>query len=150
MPSISGRHNRIQIIFDVALVGVSMQSEHYPDETTTAFSVFSESVKALVDTGATATSVSPQVAQRLNLRPAGKRDVMTANGLKRARYYEFQVALLGSTQSGAAPPFFVLPNAIKGNELNADGMAFDILLGMDVISQGDLIIRRDGSFTFEF
>jgi hypothetical protein len=39
---------------------------------------------------------------------------------------------------------------ISGNEFNADGLSFDILLGMDVISQGDLIIRRDGSFTFEF
>ena len=148
MPLISGRHNGRQLIVNVALVGVSFDADFLAPEQEPALSVFSEPVKALIDTGATSTSVSPQVAQTLRLRPSGKRDVMTANGLRRARFFEFHVAMLG--QGEAATPFYLLPKTAKGDELNSDRFVFDILLGMDVISQGDLSIRRDGTFIFEF
>lgn len=111
--------------------------------------VISEPVKALIDNGATATSISQLTAKRLNLAPVGKRDMMTANGPRRSRVYNFQVAMIGG-ESGDAPPFYVLPKAISGTELNPNEFAFDILLGMDVISQGDLKIRQNGTFTFEF
>jgi hypothetical protein len=152
MPLISGRHNRRQVVFEIAVVGVSRETEDYVTGGLTSLSVLSETLKALVDTGATASSITPAAAQRLRLRPAGKRDIITGNGQRRSRFYEFQVALIGDQVHGAsgAPSFYVLPEMISGNEFNADGLSFDILLGMDVISQGDLIIRRDGSFTFEF
>jgi predicted aspartyl protease len=143
MPLLSGRHNRRQVIFEVALVGVAQQS---PLRAEISPSVLSEPVMALVDTGAVATSISPAIAGKLNLRPGGRRDVMTANGLVRVKFYEFQVALIGSAQS----PFYVLEASVRGNELNTDSFGFDILLGMDVISQGDLSVRRDGRWSFEF
>ena len=152
MPSISGRHNSRQVVFEIAVVGVSREAEDYLTGGVPSFSVLSETLKALVDTGATASSITPAAAQRLRLRPAGKRDIVTGNGQRRSRFYEFQVALIGEQMGagGGAPSFYVLPEMIGGNEFNADGLAFDILLGMDVISQGDLIIRRDGTFSFEF
>jgi hypothetical protein len=94
-----------------------------------------------------------QTARKLKLISAGKRDMMTANGPRRARFYNFRVAMIASPLSqydATTTPFFVLPNAVSGTELNPSEFAFDILLGMDVLSQGDLTIRRDGSFTFEF
>lgn len=148
MPSISGRHNGRQLIVEVALVGVSLEADFLAADSESGRSVFSEPVRALIDTGATSTSVSPQVAQSLGLRPSGKRDVLTANGLRRARFFEFHVAMLG--KGDGATPFYVLPRTVKGDELNSDQFMFDILLGMDVISQGDLLIRRDGAFIFEF
>jgi hypothetical protein len=152
MPLIAGTHNRRQVFFDVAVVGVSLKSTHYLTGQEPSVSVLSEPVRALVDTGATATSISPGAASRLNLRPAGRRDVQTANGLRRSRSYEFQVAVLSATDGivVSPTPFFVLPNSIRENELLADAFSFDILLGMDVISQGDLTIRRDGTYSFEF
>lgn len=147
MSLISGAHDGRRVVWDVAVVGVSLSGDPSLGNIRTT-SVFSEPVKALVDTGATSTSISPQAARRLGLTSIGKRDVMTANGLRRARVYDFQIALIG-VDAGAAP-FYVLPKAVSGTELNPDMFAFDILLGMDVISQGDLIIRRDGTFSFEF
>lgn len=148
MPLVSGRHNGRQLIIDVAVVGVSLDADFLAPDHAPAPSVFSEPVKALIDTGATSTSVSPQVAQTLKLRPSGKRDVMTANGLRRARFFEFHVAML--CRGEGATPFYLLPRTVKGDELNSDRFVFDILLGMDVISQGDLSIRKDGTFSFEF
>lgn len=57
--------------------------------------------------------------------------------------------MLVGVDEGAAP-FYALPKAVSGTELNADMFAFGILPGMDVISRDSLIIRRDGSFSFEF
>ena len=148
MPLVSGRHNGRQLIIDVAVVGVSLEADFLTPDREPAPSVFSEPVKAQIDTGATSTSVSPQVALALRLRPSGKRDVMTANGLRRARFFEFHVAMLGKGEG--ATPFYMLPRTVKGDELNSDRFVFDILLGMDVISQGDLSVRRDGTFSFEF
>jgi predicted aspartyl protease len=148
MPSVSGRHNGRHLILDVALVGVSRDTDFLAPDRAPALSVFSEAVKALIDTGATSTSVSPQVVRSLGLRPSGKRDVLTANGLKRARFFEFHVAIIGKDEG--TPPFILLPKTVRGDELNSDRFVFDILLGMDVISQGDLSVRRDGTFTFEF
>ncbi|MEK7265977.1 MAG: retropepsin-like aspartic protease [Pseudomonadota bacterium] len=152
MPLISGSHNRRQIFFNVAIVGISIEATHYATGQLPSIGILSEPVRALVDTGATATSISPGAASRLNLRPAGRRDVMTANGVRRSRSYEFQIAILSAEDaSGSEPaPFYVLPQGVHGNELMADAFTFDILLGMDVISQGDLTIRRDGTFSFEF
>lgn len=76
--------------------------------------------------------------------------MMTANGPRRARSYDFRIGF-HSPAVGASPAFFHIMEApISGVAMNSDNLAFDILLGMDVISQGDLLIRRDGSFTFEF
>lgn len=152
MPTISGRHNRRQVLFDVAVVGVTERTESVLSSGAPAFSVLSEPVKALLDTGATNTSISPQAVQRLGLSFVGRKHVVTANGYRRAKCFSFRVAMINLTADpgAAGSPFFVLPDPIAGTELNADQFTFDILLGMDVISQGDLTIRRDGSFTFEF
>lgn len=141
MSSISGRHNGRAVYFNVAIVSAGAN----PNDD--GYNVFSDPARALIDTGATETSISPQTVRRLRLSPNGKRDVITANGVRRTRFYDFQIAILSGPDD---TPFFVLPVVISGSELNTDKVGFDILLGMDVISQGDLIIRRDGTFTFEF
>lgn len=41
-------------------------------------------------------------------------------------------------------------DAIDGMEFNASGTAFDVLLGMDVLSRGSLKIDFDGHFSFCF
>lgn len=153
MPLISGTHDRKQVFFQVALVSVKLNAEPFFAETESSADIFSEPVKALVDTGATSTSIAPNAARRLNLRSTGKRDIMTANGVRRARCYDFQIAFMDAGASGdgdGSSPLFVLPGVVSGAELNPDKFAFDILLGMDVISQGDLMIRRDGFYSFEF
>jgi hypothetical protein len=149
MSTIAGRHNGKQLFVDVSIVSAAL------DHNATVFGIaanqalFSEPVKALIDTGSTATSISPLAVQRLNLRSGGKRDMMTANGPRRARYYDFRIGFYSRREDGSAQ-FHILEKPVSGVALNVENVVFDILLGMDVISQGDLIIRRDGSFTFEF
>ena len=43
----------------------------------------------------------------------------------------------------------VLKRVINGGELS-DEHTFDLLLGMDVLTTGDLQIGKDGTFKFEF
>lgn len=154
MSLISGRHDGRQVIFNVAVLGAAFEAaDAFSGQEEAIARVLSEPVKALVDTGATSTSISLETAKRLQLHPVGKRDVMTANGSRRSRIYNFQIAMISSPilqDESERPQFFVLPNAVSGTELNPSAFRFDILLGMDVISQGNLAIRRNGTFSFEF
>ncbi len=148
MPIITGRHDGRRLLLDVALVNATFSQASSFEHVDPSAAVFSEPVTALIDTGASSTSVAPAVARRLGLRPTGKCDVMTANGVRRAKTYHFRIAVLAPPQSELGG-FFALPNPITGTELNSDGFTFDILLGMDAVSQGDLVIRRNGEFSFE-
>lgn len=149
MSTIAGRHNGKQLFVDVAIVSATLGHDSAVFGAASNPSLFSEPVKALIDTGSTATSISPLVVTRLNLRSGGKRDMMTANGPRRARYYDFRIGFY-SKQGREAPEFHILDKPVSGVMLNVENLVFDILLDMDVISQGDLLIRRDGTFSFEF
>ncbi len=144
---VSGRHDGRRIIFDVTIIGTTSPPPLQPssDEDAVA-AVALEPLRALVDTGASSTSIAPETARNLRLLSMQARDIRTASGWHRARVYEFWIGLM--PDAAAAP--FVLPAPIFGVELAFDGSPFDILLGMDVLSQGDLIIRPDRTFTFEF
>lgn len=151
MPAIRGRHNKSQIFLDVVIIDVHRDSTPIPEVDYLSISL--EPLRALVDTGATATSITPQAAVKLKLRMAGRRTVLTASGATDVPFYFFQVGF--SFPSPVEPvsqatQFEVLPEPVIGSTLIFDNSPFDILLGMDVISQGNLMIRRDGSFSFEF
>lgn len=151
MPAISGRHNRKQIFLDVVVIDVRRDSASTP--TAGDLSISLEPLRALVDTGATATSITPQAAAKLNLRMAGRRTVLTAGGATDVPFYFFKVGF--SFPRPVEPvshaiPFEVLPQPVIGSTLIFDGSPFDILLGMDVISQGDLKVFKNGEFVFDF
>jgi predicted aspartyl protease len=134
---ISGRYDRRRVIVEVAVLSRFASP---------VGSVTLQPLKALLDTGASSTSLAPEAARKLALAPIESRDVRTASGWHRARVYEFMIGFFPDAQS--AP--YVLPEPVAGLELSFEGSPFDILLGMDVISQGNLSIRRDGTFSFEF
>ncbi len=151
MPVISGRHNRRQLFVDVVILDVRGAPE---DQTTeNALAVSLEPLRALIDTGATATSITPNAAKKLALRIAGRQPVLTASGITEVPFYFFRV---GFTYPVALEPvsqpaaFHVLPEPVVGSELIFDNSPFDILLGMDVLSQGDLKVLGNGEFSFEF
>lgn len=92
----------------------------------------SQTVKALWDTGATRSVVSPDVAATLTLTPVGVANVQHAGGC------------------GTSPTYlvnFVLPNKfgimgalVTESPLRIQG--FDVLIGMDVITLGDMSISH--------
>ncbi|HEX8387386.1 MAG TPA: retropepsin-like aspartic protease [Sphingomonas sp.] len=96
-----------------------------------------ETVRALLDTGASACGVSRSVARRLDLPTIGKQPIVTASGLIQAERYLFRV---GFSQSSL--PFIF--DDITGFEL-AGADAFDAVLGMDVLSRCDFHMLRDGT-----
>ena len=94
----------------------------------------------LWDTGASGTVVSKQVVQRLGLLPTGKVKVYHANGEGIVSTYLINLAL----PNGVGFPFL---RVSEGDLLGG----IDLLIGMDVISQGDFSITNvKGNTTFSF
>ncbi len=94
---------------------------------------------ALWDTGATATGISAKVIADCGLKPIGMTEVHTANGIRRADIYLINVVLRNHV---GIPMLRVTEADIHGA---------DVLIGMDIISQGDFSITQpDGNTTFSF
>ena len=95
--------------------------------------------KALWDTGATTTVITPNVVKGLSLSPVSIRPVHTPNGSYNANV--FYVDLL-------------LPNGVRFKKLKViDGIPIgcDALIGMDIIGLGDFAVSNyNGMTSFTF
>ena len=98
-------------------------------------------VKGLWDTGTSTTVITPAVAAKLNLKPAGN---MTMNGLGGKQKSWITMACLRLPNGMVAGPFYMAVHELPST---------DVLIGMDVISMGTFLLERkpDGGtrFTFE-
>ena len=95
-------------------------------------------VKAIWDTGAYGSVISPRVADELGLMPVGVKPIQTANGTYEAYAYVVDV---------------MLPNklVIRGVEVSeSDLKVCDALIGMDIISMGDMKITNKPTTKFIF
>ncbi|MBQ3344132.1 MAG: retroviral-like aspartic protease family protein [Kiritimatiellae bacterium] len=95
-------------------------------------------VKAIWDTGAYGSVISPRVAEELGLMPVGVKPIQTANGTYEAYAYVVDV---------------MLPNklVIRGVEVSeSDLKVYDALIGMDIISMGDMKITNKPTTKFIF
>lgn len=95
-------------------------------------------VKAIWDTGAYGSVISPRVAEELGLMPVGVKPIQTANGTYEAYAYVVDV---------------MLPNklVIRGVEVSeSDLKVCDALIGMDIISMGDMKITNKPTTKFIF
>lgn len=95
--------------------------------------------KAIWDTGATASVITQNIVDALNLQPTGMTQVHHAHGKAMAEVYLVNVGL---------------PNrvAFSGVRVTKGELAScDVLIGMDIISQGDFAVSNfQGSTTFTF
>lgn len=92
------------------------------------------------DTGASASAISQKVVDTCGLSPTGMTKVQTAAGVEDAETYLVNIALPNSVG-------FAMLQVTKANlgDLN------DVLIGMDIISQGDFsITNKDGNTVFSF
>lgn len=95
-------------------------------------------VKAIWDTGAYGSVISPRVAKELGLMPVGVKPIQTAKGTYEAYAYVVDV---------------MLPNklVIRGVEVSeSDLKVCDALIGMDIISMGDMKITNKPTTKFMF
>lgn len=88
--------------------------------------------RALWDTGASGSVISPTVAQQLGLVPVGSMQIAHAGGAGQSPTY--LVNLLLPNQVG-------IPGIIV-SEFQSIGGPFEVLIGMDVISHGDLAVTN--------
>lgn len=102
---------------------------------------YTSSTTALWDTGATSTCISHEVAQSLHAIPVGKCNIHTPTGADTKDTYLVDI---------------ILPNNVKlENHLVIDseigGQGIGLLVGMDIISQGDFAVTNvHGKTTFTF
>lgn len=93
---------------------------------------------AVLDTGATVTSIDETIAQRLQLTPNGVRRLATASGPMEATTYAFRLRIANALTADCP----------QGVGCNLSGQGIIVLLGMDLLSRCILIVNGpDGSFS---
>ena len=99
---------------------------------------FSDTKKflAIWDTGATNSLITKRVVKECKLKPTGVTEVHTVGGTKRTNTYAVSVFL----------PNDVVFGQLRVAEGNIYGKA-DVLIGMDIISQGDFAVTNVGQKT---
>lgn len=86
---------------------------------------------AIWDTGATGSVITQKVANECGLKPIGMTRTHTANGLKVSSVYLVSIFLPNGV---VAPNISVTEGILSDHE--------DVLIGMDIISQGDFAITN--------
>ena len=93
--------------------------------------------KAILDTGATGTAITPKVALNLGLAPIRRAMVQGAQAKKESNVYLLNV-FLPNKVSFIGLPVTEVPGLAGG---------FDVLIGMDLINLGDLAVTHSGGKT---
>jgi len=94
--------------------------------------------QAIWDTGATNTAITPKVVQTCNLQRTGMAKIDTAKGKMTKPTYLVSVWLPNKV---CIPQLRVAETDIKGA---------DVLIGMDLINQGDLAVTNHGKTSLSF
>jgi len=98
-----------------------------------------QAFKAIWDTGATNSVITQKVIDQCGLKPTGMTRVITAQDT-----VETETFLVG----------IFLPNKVVANEVRVSRLPIhdaDVLIGMDIIGQGDFAItNKDGKTVFSF
>lgn len=94
---------------------------------------------AVWDTGATNTVISPEVVEALGLKPTGKSSISAYGGVVETCTYKIDLCF----ENG-----YKIQNL---EVMSGDYSDYDVLIGMDVITQGDFCISTvDGKTSFCF
>lgn len=113
-----------------------------------------ELVEALVDTGATGTGVRPDVPLKLGIGGRGRRLVSTANGDMLVPEFRIRLGFYPGTFDGLAEASTTAMPVVLDFGINAhalrDGFSYPLLIGMDILSQCDLAMSRNGQCSFVF
>ena len=145
MPCISGTYDpKVGIFLQVELFpGGAVQAAHRQVKTTSdeQARLTGAGAQALIDTGASQTSISPQLAAHLKIPPRGKIRVQGATGAMPVNSYHVDLMLSFGPQSVVAPSLDVC-------EFDPGSASFQVLIGRDILCRGVLTMDFDGHFTF--
>jgi predicted aspartyl protease len=97
-------------------------------------------VRALWDTGASGSCISRGLANHLGLKPVDICNVSGVNGIHQSAVYKIDIVL----------PSNVTIDSVRVSEFMDNG-AFEIIIGMDIITLGDFAIsNKDRKITVSF
>lgn len=130
--AIEWRRGSRRVLLDIAIL-----------RPTPATDLTSMPATALLDTGATSSGVTRQIADALQLPSIGKEPINTAGGTILSERYLFRIAF------PIANSFPFIFDDITGFELT-DYRSFQAILGMDVLSRCDFTMSRTGDCTLRF
>ena len=94
---------------------------------------------ALLDTGASFTCISENIASQLDLAPKGKRQVVDATGTALTNIYDLEI-MLWSDGGGWGCPIEVA--------LFSGTSTVDVLIGRDILCRGLFVLDNSGRFSF--
>ena len=105
---------------------------------------------ALVDTGALRTCIGERIVQELGLKRKSRANIWNVKRSEPHWTYLFYVGIWPDTDDQHAPPaVFGIGREIEGIDVG-NHPYFDVLLGMDILSQGSFRVEMDGSFELAF
>jgi hypothetical protein len=102
---------------------------------------------ALLDTGATRTAISQNVITRCALAPTGQMPVGNVKRTEMHSTFMFYVGVWPESVDGLPSAIFGIGDAVLGID-GGDSRYYDVLLGMDIVTQGRLTLNIDRSFEF--
>ncbi len=140
MPLLEGRHNGRKILLPAVVLDIKNPND-----------LSFVAVTALLDTGATGGAISPTVVEKLNLAPYEKRYLKVATEDRLVNYYFYRIGLHPDNgQPGALTPQLPYIFAeVDGFEMQKSA-DFDIIIGMNVLSQCDFRMTRNGNWALKF
>lgn len=147
MPHIRGKleNGRIRI-----KVGIRPYQPYGPvDGLSATFSLNYRECMALIDTGARRTCVSEKIVQDIGLKRIGRADVWNVKRSEAHWTYLFHVGVWPDTEDGSPTSIYGIGEEIEGIDVG-NHPYFDVLIGMDIISQCRLLIEPNGTFELSF
>lgn len=136
MIAIFGRHDGQRILLPVAV----LRSDNPTDLTHSIYT-------ALLDTGATTSWISPKVIEELGLVELMKERVSFAMSEEIASVFLFRLGLFVDQKNPVGLPYVFAETRGFSLKLRND---FDVILGMDVLAQGDFAMSRSGDWSLKF
>ncbi len=150
MPLITGTLNNRRALIDCGL-RPTLETVDGVQPVQSPFSMPIEPFKGLIDTGASLTCVTPRVAQKIGLVPRGKIPLGSVSDVRLHTTYSFVLGVWYSEQNGepqnSTTGYFGF-EPVLGCEI-PEKIDFDVIIGMDIISQGDFTTNRLGEFTWK-
>lgn len=134
MPAIEGRHDGRQLLLPV-LVAPPLGEPH---------PTWADGI-ALLDTGASRSLITADLASRLALPSRGKHPLVSARATELVNRYAFR---LGFLLDDGRRPWFMDADLI-GSEFRSQ-TGFTVIIGMDVLGQADFRITPDRHFRLAF
>ena len=109
-----------------------------------------EVVLALIDTGATTSMLSHDLCDRLRLEQAGLKEFLFANAPHAEVMTTHAGTLFLHEEVGGAGRRHEWPDIVTFGRMNLGTRLYQAVLGMDVITGGELRLQSGHAITFDF